>query len=328
MTMSLEEAVSILDANDDFRVLRRFSPPNRYAARPDGASVRVGAIVDTETTGLSLTDDAIIELAAVLFEYDADTGEVYGVIDERGWLEDPGRPIPPDIVELTGITDDMVAGKRIDDEDVAETLKWADLVIAHNARFDRPRMEARFPAVAGKPWACSLSEIDWAAERLPSKLEYMLTPLGLFFEGAHRATADCRALLHVLATQTLRSTGGTAFRALLASAAAPTSSVYATQSPFADKGALASAGYRFNGGEDGFPRAWWTSVPTEREAEALAALAAMSPRARPTVYRQTASERYALARREPDIRPGFAADAAPAEAPVPSPGRRSILSLR
>jgi DNA polymerase III epsilon subunit-like protein len=47
------------------------------------------------------------------------------------WLEDPGFSIPPEITKITGITDQMVAGHRIDDGAVNDLLSRVVLVIAH-----------------------------------------------------------------------------------------------------------------------------------------------------------------------------------------------------
>jgi DNA polymerase-3 subunit epsilon len=54
------------------------------------------------------------------------------------YLGKPGRPIPPEVTALTGITDAAVRGRRIDDARVAALAASASLVVAHNAAFDRP----------------------------------------------------------------------------------------------------------------------------------------------------------------------------------------------
>src|SRR5690554_1522671 len=65
-------------------------------------------VVDLETTGMSARDNAITEIGAVKMR----GGEVIG---EFQTLVDPGYPIPPFIVALTGITDAMVvAAPRIE----------------------------------------------------------------------------------------------------------------------------------------------------------------------------------------------------------------------
>lgn len=74
----------------------------------------------------------------------------------------------------------------------------ADLVIAHNAGFDRPFCEAFSPIFCNKAWACSVSEVDWSARGFEgSKLGYLIGQSGYFHDG-HRAVDDCFALLEVL----------------------------------------------------------------------------------------------------------------------------------
>jgi DNA polymerase-3 subunit epsilon len=88
--------------------------------------------VDVETTGINPDRDKIIEFGVCLFEYDRETGRIYKVRGSWEWLEDPGFPISPEITTITGITDAMVAGHRIDDGAVGVLLSRTVLVIAHN----------------------------------------------------------------------------------------------------------------------------------------------------------------------------------------------------
>lgn len=86
---------------------------------------------DVETTGLSSVYDNIIELSAVRFK----DGEPIGEFEK---FVNPGRPIPANITDLTGITDDMVADA--DSEEIVikafnEFIEGA-VLIAHNASFD------------------------------------------------------------------------------------------------------------------------------------------------------------------------------------------------
>ena len=81
----------------------------------------------------------------------------------------------------------------------------ANLIIAHNAAFDRCFLERRFPLFIDKPWACSMGQVPWAEEGLGSaKLDYLLNRFGFFFDD-HRAMADCRAVLHLLSLRLPRS---------------------------------------------------------------------------------------------------------------------------
>lgn len=255
---ALEGIARTLTASGWYRVARRFQRRSRYAVH-DGAATRTALYVDVETTGLDRASDALIELAAVPFRYGVEDGEIYDVGEGLSFLEDPGFPIPDAVSELTGITDDMVRGKRIDDASVLALLEDASLVIAHNASFDRPFVERRLPAFARKPWACSCKEIPWREHGCSgTKLEYiLLTMAGEFFD-AHRAMDDCRVGIHVLAT--CGPTGALPFAQLLESARRPTCRVWAVGSPFECKDKLKASGYRWNDGNDGRPKAWFTDV--------------------------------------------------------------------
>jgi DNA polymerase-3 subunit epsilon len=217
---TLEQVARSLVESGDYRVTSRLEPQAEYHP-PDSSPKLVAAVVDVETTGTNPDRDKIIELGICLFEYDRQNGRIYKVLGSWEWLEDPGFSIPPEITNITGITDQMVAGHRIDDRAVSDLLSRVVLVIAHNADFDRRFLEKRLPAFTTKHWACSRSDIDWKAEGIRSSaLEFVAYSLGFFHDG-HRAASDCRATLHALA-QPLPGTGQMALQALLEQARLPT----------------------------------------------------------------------------------------------------------
>lgn len=290
--MTEDEAVRLLESTGRYRLLRLLEPQDIYAEPSPEAVIRVGALVDVETTGLNRANgDSIIELGVVLFEYAAVSGTVLRVVEERSWFEDPGQPIPAEITKLTGITDEMVAGQSIPVEEAEALLARAHLVIAHNAAFDRGFVEALLPVAAKKPWACSYKEVSWSGEGFAGgKLEYLLQGMGFFTTGHHRAGEDCRILLHVLA-QELRS-GRTGLQMLLEAARRRTLRVYAVGSAFADKDKLKAAGYAWSDGTDGRQKAWWIEIAEELETETIQKLAELSPTASPKLVHLTAIERY------------------------------------
>lgn len=196
-SLNLAQLAAILDESSDFRVLRRFAPPSSYGD-PSGRIVAKGLVLDTETTGMSPETEHVIEIAIVAFEYDPDSGEIFRILDSYCAFEDPGVLIPPEATAINGITNEMVRGHSFDDARIREMVDDATLVIAHNAGFDRPFMEKRFPLFMELPWGCSIKQIDWAGEGLgSSKLEYLAWRSGFFYE-AHRAEVDCRVLLDIL----------------------------------------------------------------------------------------------------------------------------------
>jgi DNA polymerase-3 subunit epsilon len=160
------QIVVIHDA-DECHELAEYHPP-------DNSPKLVAAVVDVETTGTNPDSDRIIELGICLFEYDRQSGRIYRVLGSWEWFEDPGLSIPPEVTKITGITDDMVAGHRIDDRAADDLLGRALLIIAHHADFDRRFLERRLAAFATKHWVCSRFDIDWKAEGIRSSaLEFI-----------------------------------------------------------------------------------------------------------------------------------------------------------
>lgn len=262
---ALEAAAALLEASQDYRVLRRLQPRAPVMGIPE-QDTRLGLFVDVETTGLDPSKDEIIELAMVPFRYSLD-GTIVDVGEAFDRLREPSAPIPASITALTGISDEMVAGQRIDPDEVTQFALSAAVVIAHNAAFDRKFLERFCPSFSLKPWACSMSEIDWAAEGFEgTKLAYLAVGCGFFYD-RHRAANDCLAAVEVL-SRSLPKSGVNALGYLLARARVPTWRVWAEGSPFEFKDHLKSRGYRWNGEENGRPRAWYIDVTDEqREAE-------------------------------------------------------------
>jgi DNA polymerase-3 subunit epsilon len=137
----------------------------------------------------------------------------------------------------------MVRVKGFDDTAVAQLLEGVSLVIAHNAKFDRPFLEARFPFFTKMPWACSIRDVGWRERGYSSSaLEFLAYRTGFFYDG-HRAEIDCRALLAVLA----RPLGNKApaLKALLDHAREKSFKLFALNSPFESKDVLKGRGYRW-----------------------------------------------------------------------------------
>lgn len=228
-----------------YRISQEFKPRTAYAEGPPPQKLVKAMILDTETTGTNPARDKIIELGMVLFEYCPETGQAYRILETFNELEDPGMPIPPESTKVHGITDEMVRGKRIDDEEVERLLEEASLVIAHNAKFDRVFVEARFPNFVKKGWACSFAQVPWTEEGLSSaKLEFLAYRYGFYFTG-HRASNDCHALLEVL-QRDLPESCIKAMKRLLENARVRDYKVWALGSPFDSKDALKERGYRWN----------------------------------------------------------------------------------
>ncbi len=251
-----EAMAQTLAQHPDFRVLRRMVPCSDFGPVNGQATQRV-IVLDTETTGLDSKSEKVIELAMLSVLVDVATGLPVGPVTIYESFEDPGKPIPAQITEITGIDDSMVKGLHIDDAAVTALVQQADLIVAHNAGFDRPFVETRFPVFAGKAWACSFMGIDWKKEGSGSaKLEFLASERGWFYD-AHRAQVDCHALLQVLASPL--TDGQTGLSRLLAGAHQTRYKLRATGAPFEAKDKLKARGYRW----DGEGRVWWCSLGSD-----------------------------------------------------------------
>ena len=160
-------------------------------------------VVDLETTGGSADrGDAIIEIGAVRV--------ASGRLAERfARLVNPGRRLPPFITRLTGITDAMLADQPDIRVAIAEFLTFAgdDVLVAHNARFDLPFLDAALRLALGRafhqPHFCTLR---LARRLLPNlrrrSLDSLAGHLGIPVVDRHRALGDAimtaEVLLHFL----------------------------------------------------------------------------------------------------------------------------------
>lgn len=262
--MDLEVMASILEVSGDYRVLRKLKPTGG-AVTFQGAH-HIGLFVDVETTGLDARTDEIIELAMVRFAYD-DFGQILGVGESFQGFRQPAIPIPAKVTELTGITDAMVAGHFIDASAVAAFASSATVVVAHNAAFDRRFLERFSDVFRTKPWACSMSQVDWASEGFEgTKLAYLANGAGFFYD-KHRAVNDCVAAIELL-TRALPRSRVSAWWRMLERARLPSWRVRAEGAPFDLKDVLKARGYRWDDGSSGSPKAWWIDVEdADRDTE-------------------------------------------------------------
>ena len=89
-------------------------------------------VFDLETTGLyPNSGDTIIEIGAIKIKDGI-------IIDRYDELIYPEKELSEEIINITGITNEMLKGKRLEKECVIDFMKWVgDLpMVAHNAKFD------------------------------------------------------------------------------------------------------------------------------------------------------------------------------------------------
>lgn len=163
-------------------------------------------VVDLETTGGRAVAkggapaDAITEIGAVKIR----GGQVLG---ELATLVDPGRAIPPQIVELTGITSVMVHDAPTIDAVLPAFLEFSRgaVLVAHNAGFDigflRAAAKKCDTAWPKAPVLCTvrLARRVLTRDEAPSvRLSALAQLFGAATRPTHRALDDARATVDVL----------------------------------------------------------------------------------------------------------------------------------
>ena len=155
---------------------------------------------DLETTGLSSANDRIIEIGAVVMK----NGEE---LDRFQTFVDPQRPLEKKIVELTGITDEMLKGAPKIEEILPEFLKFVNgrVLVAHNSDFDTGFIRAAC-ARQGLPYTYTAADtLILSQNMLPQlnkfKLDIVSNALSLPDFNHHRAADDavtCGLIMHRL----------------------------------------------------------------------------------------------------------------------------------
>jgi DNA polymerase III epsilon subunit family exonuclease len=156
-------------------------------------------VVDVETTGWLPDAAGITEIGAVRFSTGRPASEFCALVN-------PGRPIPPSISDLTGITDAMVSDAPTIAQVLPEFLQFASggVIVAHNAPFDLGFLAA----------ACHDCGVEWPDRAVIdtavlSRLllgrdvpDHRLATLSAYFDvrtrPCHRALADAKATAAVL----------------------------------------------------------------------------------------------------------------------------------
>lgn len=260
---SVESCINLLSTSEKFRVLRRLSVEEGVdELRPVAENERIAAVVDTETTGLAFETSEIIEIAVQRVIFDSER-KIVQVERPKSWLEEPNFEIPAAVVQITGIEWSQVSGKKFVDDEILKALSSADVIIAHNAQFDRPFIERRFPTLDPKVWGCSLTQVDWTGLGFDGRnLGYLLMQSGMFF-GAHRAANDVAAVVALLRQEIGAS--GSILNLLLNRVLEESVVVEAIGAPFEKKEMLKSNGFTWNAKQ----KHWAREVPESYLVELL-----------------------------------------------------------
>lgn len=172
--------------------------PMVLESRPEPLATAQYVVFDIETTGLSVINNKIIELAGVKMK---DGKE----IDRFSTLLNPHEKIPYHITQLTNINDDMVKDAPDLEPKLREFIDFIgdDVLVAHNARFDIGFIQANCKSL-GMPEVKNpvLDTLELARFIHPSLKNHRLNTLAdkykISLENHHRAVDDSLALGGIL----------------------------------------------------------------------------------------------------------------------------------
>jgi DNA polymerase-3 subunit epsilon len=155
------------------------------------------AVVDIETTGSTPQSAGITEIAIVIHNGVEVTGKYVTLINPR-------QKIPPFIVNMTGISDAMVANAPLFEEVAPQIFNLLNgrIFVAHNVSFDYSFVHYLL-GKCGFQWSApKLCTIKLSRRVFPGLEKYGLgsltRDLGIRIEGRHRAWGDAAATAQVL----------------------------------------------------------------------------------------------------------------------------------
>lgn len=252
-------------AHEENRILTLVRKREDWPKTVDGNTpLRRITILDTETTGLDWRRHSIIEIAVARVLVDP-AGHVVGIERTGSSVNDPGHPLSPEIVELTGLSDEIIAGKSINREQLAAFLAEGEAAVAFNAAFDRPFLDALLPDLPLMKWGCAMADVPWRRWGFePGPQGYLLMQTGKFAPRAHRALNDVLALLELL--DHTCDDGETVMAKVLAAIDGEAWRIEATSAPYQKRDLLRERRYRFR--PESRAGVWHKHVrPHEIEAE-------------------------------------------------------------
>ncbi len=154
-------------------------------------------VLDLETTGLSFRTEKITEVGIMKVK----NGEV---IDEFSCFVNPEKPIPPKVVEVTNITDEMVKDAETIDKVFPKILEFVgdSVLVAHNADFDIGFLKHNAKELGYTLDNTYMDTLRLAKRLFPDFKKYKLgiiaDKLGIVVEVAHRALDDVDTTVKVL----------------------------------------------------------------------------------------------------------------------------------
>lgn len=150
---------------------------------------------DTETTGLDIENDRVVEIGAVKFDK-------YGIISRMNVLINPGIPIPTEATKVNNISDEMLKDKPRMESVIHDFLRFIkdSVLVIHNAKFDIGIMDNELKRLGASGLTNKFVDtLVFSKEIYPGLKSYSLQKLASLFDinvlDAHRAEDDARVCM-------------------------------------------------------------------------------------------------------------------------------------
>lgn len=171
--------------------------------RPQYEDSTLVAVGDTETTGLAESDEPV-SVAVVLLDVRGGKGDTIVEVDSFYGLREPAVPIHPEAQRVHGLDEGALQGKRLDLVRLRKIVDSADLLVAHNTKFDRRMISKIVPHPMEAEWACSIHTLKYDRASLGDgrrSLDALCAALHIVRPESRNAISDCHALISVLKTR-------------------------------------------------------------------------------------------------------------------------------
>ncbi len=147
-------------------------------------------VFDLETTGLDCSFDDIIEIGAIKFEDNTEVSRFHSYVNIK-------RDIPKKIVELTGITNEMIRNAPELEKTLADFKKFISdsVLIAHNSNFDMKFLQTNYNRFLHITLDNSVIDtLALSRKYLKNIQNHKLVTIKEYFDiqvGSHNALDDC-----------------------------------------------------------------------------------------------------------------------------------------